>query len=38
MVKTVSKFVTREWIKVNDLSGGQQKYKVQNFDPKIRFA
>ena len=23
MVKTVSKFVTREWIKVNDFSGGQ---------------
>ena len=25
---TLSKFVTRKWIEVNDLPGGQQKYKV----------
>ena len=27
---TVSKFVTRKWIEVNDLLGGQQEYKVKN--------
>ena len=38
---TVSKFVTKKWIKVNYLSSGQysvnEKYKVQNFNAKIRW-
>ena len=31
---TVSQFVTKKWVKVNDLSGGQ--YSV-DFNVKIRF-
>ena len=38
---TVSKFMTKEWVEVNDLSSCQysanKKYKVQNFNVKIRF-
>ena len=38
---TASKFVTKKWIKVNDLSSGQysvkKKYKVSNFNVTIIF-
>ena len=35
---TVSKFVTKKWIKVNDLSGDQYStYKNITFNVKIRF-